>query len=115
MRTWVKIFIITRFFSTPAFWLGFVIWPIVSMITKGIPLLGWTRNMSIAVLLIAWWPHINLPDTTSFGFQNLLIIDYGFHIPLMISGTIMAYGSLNLSCQINDKSQLGRPFVGGVR
>ena len=43
--------------------------------------------LSIAYLMISWWPHIgmhvhNPPD----NLQGLIYIDYFFHVPLMIAG-----------------------------
>ena len=48
--------------------------------------------LSIAWLMISWWPHIgmhvhNAPD----NLQGLIYIDYLFHVPLMIAGAVLAY------------------------
>jgi hypothetical protein len=48
--------------------------------------------LSIAWLMISWWPHIgmhvhNSPD----NLQGLIYIDYLFHVPLMIAGAVLAY------------------------
>lgn len=142
MKTWLKVLLVTLFFSIPAFLLGPVIWPIsadipapapelipyfillsvfdslffglgmafilfgwpmVRRMADGSRLLGWVLYISIAFLLVSWWPHINLHTTTGFDLQGLLYIDYGFHIPLMVSGAIVAYGFLNLYRRASEK------------
>jgi hypothetical protein len=78
---------------------------------NGSRLLGWSLYISIAFLLVSWWPHINLHNTNGFDLQGLLYIDYGFHIPLMISGAIVAYGFLNLFRQPSEMSETVVPII----
>jgi hypothetical protein len=103
----VPYFILLSVFDSLFFGLGiaFVLfgWPMVRLMSKGSRLLGWALYLSIAFLLVSWWPHINLHNTTGFDLQGLLYIDYGFHIPLMISGAIVAYGFLNLFRRIKER------------
>lgn len=115
----VPYFIFLSVFDSLFFGLGiaFVLfgWPMIRIMAKGSKLLGLALYLSIAFLLVSWWPHINLHNTTGFNLQGLLYIDYGFHIPLMISGAIVAYGFPNLFRQTSDNSQLAYPNVDGIK
>lgn len=106
----VPYFIFLSIFDSLFFGLGITFmlfgWPLVRRMANGSWLLGWALYLSIAFLLVSWWPHINLHNTTGFDLQGLLYIDYGFHIPLMISGAIVAYGFLNLFRQMSEKSEI---------
>jgi hypothetical protein len=105
----IPYFIVLSVFDSLFFGLGiaFVLfgWPLVRRMAYGSRLLGWALYLSIAFLLISWWPHINLHNTTGFDLQGLLYIDYGFHIPLMIAGAVVAYGFLNLLRWTSDSSE----------
>jgi hypothetical protein len=116
----IPYFILLSVFDSLFFGLGiaFILfgWPLVLRMANGARMLGWAIYFSIAFLLVSWWPHINLHNTTGFNLQGLLYIDYGFHIPLMISGAIVAYGFLNLFRQVSEKSErvvpIGRERMG---
>ncbi|HET7009386.1 MAG TPA: hypothetical protein VFI11_01305 [Anaerolineales bacterium] len=71
-------------------------WPLIRRMPGGSGALRRAVYLSIVFLLVSWWPHINLHNAVGFDLQGLLYIDYAFHIPLMISGGIVAYGFLNL-------------------
>lgn len=109
----VPYFILLSVFDSLFFGMGiaFILfgWAFVRRMANGSKLLGWSLYVSIAFLLVSWWPHLNLHNATGFDLQGLLYIDYGFHIPLMVSGAIVAYGFLNLFRQISDKPQSVRP------
>lgn len=47
--------------------------------------------LSIAWLLISWWPHDNLHRVVGLNFGNLIKIEYGFHGTLILAGLIVAY------------------------
>jgi len=115
----ITYFILLSVFDSLFFGLGiaFVLfgWPLVRRMANGSRLLGWALYFSISFLLVSWWPHINLHNATGFDLQGLLYIDYSFHIPLMVSGAIVAYGFVNLFRRASDPSQAGRPVAGGAR
>ena len=96
----IPYFILLAVFDSLFFGLGmaFVVfgWPLVRRMANGSARLVWPLYISIAFLLISWWPHINLHNSVGFNLQGLLYIDYSFHIPLMVSGAIVAYGFLNV-------------------
>ena len=66
--------------------------PIMRNISPDSKTRAWAMYLSIAWLMISWWPHIgmhvhNSPD----NLQGLIYIDYLFHVPLMIAGAVLAY------------------------
>jgi predicted membrane channel-forming protein YqfA (hemolysin III family) len=66
--------------------------PIMRRISPDSKARAWAMYLSIAWLMISWWPHIgmhvsNAPD----DLQRLIYIDYLFHVPLMIAGGVLAY------------------------
>ena len=52
--------------------------------------------LSIAWLLVSWWPHDSLHIANGVNMGGLLAIEYGFHVTLMIAGVILAYFFLNV-------------------
>ncbi|MEX0649799.1 MAG: hypothetical protein WD200_02275 [Candidatus Andersenbacteria bacterium] len=47
--------------------------------------------LAVVWLLMSWWPHDNLHRVAhENNFLNLLIIEYVFHVTLMIAGFILA-------------------------
>lgn len=115
----IPYFILLSVFDSLFFGLGiaFVLfgWTLVRRMANDSRLLGWALYFSITYLLVSWWPHFNLHNATGFDLQGLLYIDYGFHIPLMISGAVVAYGFMNLFRQIGDSSPSGSPDLRGAR
>src|SRR5712664_4162827 len=47
--------------------------------------------LSIAWLLINWWPHDNLHRVVRFDFARLIWIEYGFHVTLIAAAACVAY------------------------
>jgi hypothetical protein len=47
--------------------------------------------LSIAWLLINWWPHDNLHRVVRFDFGRLIFIEYGFHVTLIAAAGCVAY------------------------
>ncbi|MCL4302988.1 MAG: hypothetical protein KJ077_45295 [Anaerolineae bacterium] len=52
--------------------------------------------LSIAWLLISWWPHDSLHIHSGMALNALLAIEYGFHVTLMAAGVILAYFFLTI-------------------
>ena len=53
--------------------------------------LAYATYVSIAWLMVNWWPHGNLHRVTPAGaWAQLLYIDYGFHLTLMVAVAIVA-------------------------
>jgi hypothetical protein len=54
--------------------------------------IGLTRaaHFAIAWLLLNWWVHDSLHIHVGMQLNGLLVIEYGFHVTLMIAGVILA-------------------------
>ena len=55
---------------------------------RGLTLLTY---LSIAWLLINWWPHDNLHRVIGSNFSRLIWIEYGFHVTLIAAAACVAY------------------------
>ncbi len=53
-------------------------------------------HFSIAWLMFNWWPHDSLHLHVGENLGQLLVVEYAFHITLMIAGVILAYFFLTL-------------------
>lgn len=53
-------------------------------------------HLSIAWQLINWWPHDSLHLHAGLNLGRLIVIEYLFHITLMIAGVVLAYFFLTL-------------------
>src|SRR5260370_2006338 len=55
---------------------------------RGLTLLTY---LSIAWLLINWWPHDNLHRVVGFNFSRLIWLEYGFHVTLIAAAACVPY------------------------
>ncbi len=46
--------------------------------------------VSLAWLLVSWWPHGNLHIHMGEDVQGILYIDYGFHLTVIIASLVLA-------------------------
>jgi hypothetical protein len=73
----------------------------VAFISYGLPLVRrvgsrsrahtWMTFNATAWLLISWWPHDNMHKHNGMDLNGLLMIDYLFHVSMMVAGLILAY------------------------
>lgn len=58
--------------------------------------------VTLAWLMVSWYPHLGL-HASAFGsdFFGILVIDYIFHLPLLISPLVLVWGFAGL---IHDRS-----------
>src|SRR3989338_6669344 len=83
----IPFFIVLSILESVALGVGMVI--LISYFSEGKKNM-WTF-LAAVWLLISWWPHDNLHRVNGdSNFFGLLMIEYGFHITLMISGLILA-------------------------
>lgn len=90
----LPLLIILNLFESVSFGLG------ASFIIFGYPLVkkavGSHKNLTlwsyiaISWLLINWWPHDNWHASNGMNLSGLIIIEYTFHVTLIISGIILA-------------------------
>ena len=99
----VPLFVILGLVDALAFGLGvsFLIfgYPLVKAIGPASEAMARAAHLSIAWLLINWWPHDSLHIHNGLELNGLLAIEYGFHITLIIAGLILAYFFLTLLSQ----------------
>jgi hypothetical protein len=71
--------------------------PVIRRISPDSKMRVGAMYLSIGYLMVSWWPHINMhahnaPD----DLQGLLYIRHLFHVPLIISGAVLAYCFISL-------------------
>lgn len=52
--------------------------------------LTWLTYLSIAFVLMQWWPHDNMHRVAGTDFGALLRLEYGFHATIILASTIIA-------------------------
>lgn len=52
--------------------------------------------ISLAWLLVSWWPHDNLHRHNAMHMQGILYIEYGFHMTSIVAAIILSYYFFNL-------------------
>ncbi len=61
------------------------------------PVMTWAAYLSIAWALVSWWPHDNFHRMTAGNLGvPLLLIEYGFHITLMLTALVIAWFFLSV-------------------
>ncbi len=53
--------------------------------------LVWAIYISLAWLLISWWPHDNLHIHNALYINGLIAIEYSFHVTVIVAGLVLAY------------------------
>jgi hypothetical protein len=61
------------------------------------PGLSIATYISIAWLLVNWWPHDSLHRVLGLEWSRLLLIEYGFHLPLLLAAAVVAWFFVSLS------------------
>jgi hypothetical protein len=57
---------------------------------------AWAMYLSIAYLMVSWWPHLNMHTHNGMDLQGLLFIDFFFHLPLEVAGAVLALSFISL-------------------
>ena len=70
-------------------------YPMIQTILPASKLTLWA-HLSIAWLLFSWWPHDSLHVANGLNLNGLLMIEYVFHVTLMVAGAILVYFLLAL-------------------
>jgi hypothetical protein len=69
--------------------------PIMRRLTGGATALTWAMFISIAWLLVSWWPHDHMHLANGFELSGLLVIEYLYHATLIFAGGILGYGFIH--------------------
>ena len=76
---------------------------VMRRISPGSKARAWAMYLSIAYLMVSWWPHINMHvHNGPENLQGLIYIDYLFHLPSMIAALVLAYCFFSL---LRDKGE----------
>ena len=70
--------------------------PLMQTILPASKGLTFAAHFSIAWLLFSWWPHDSLHVANGLNLNGLLVIEYVFHVTLMVTGAILVYFFLAL-------------------
>ncbi len=71
-------------------------YPLVRTVLPAASGLTLATYLSIAWLLISWWPHDSLHITNGTNMSGLLAIEYVFHFTIIVVGVILVYFFLNV-------------------
>jgi hypothetical protein len=71
-------------------------YPLMQTILPASKRLTLATHLSIAWLLFSWWPHDSLHVANGLNMNGLLVIEYVFHVTLMVAGAILVYYFLAL-------------------
>ena len=74
--------------------------------TEGSPGLSIATFLSVAWLLISWWPHANFHRIAN-GWANLLLVDYFFHTTAIIAAVVIAAYFLAVVRERQEAGQTG--------
>lgn len=66
-------------------------WPLVRNAAPQMKGRAMAFYLSVSWLLVSWWPHDNFHVHNGLNLAGLLMIDYGFHVTLIIASLALAY------------------------
>lgn len=66
-------------------------WPLVKKTALSFGRKAWLAYISLAWLLVSWWPHDNLHMHNGFYLPGLIAIDYGFHLTIIAATLVLTY------------------------
>ena len=67
-------------------------WPAMRRLAGGRAGLAMGMYLGATWLLGNWWFHDNLHQVNGFDFAGLLVIEYVFHLTLIVAGCVLCYG-----------------------
>lgn len=71
-------------------------YPMLRRVSADSRLRAWAMYLCVGFLLVSWWPHLNMHASNGDSLSGLLFIDYTFHLPLEITGVVLALCVLSL-------------------
>ncbi len=51
----------------------------------------WPSYLAIGYLTASWWPHLGMHAVAGLDMEKLVIVDYVFHLPYIVSAAVMAH------------------------
>ena len=66
-------------------------YPLVRAVAPASPALTRAAYVAIFWLLATWWPHDSLHIHNGMDLNGLIVIDYVFHMTLIIAGLVVAW------------------------
>ncbi len=51
----------------------------------------WPSFLAIGYLTASWWPHLGMHAVAGLDFEKLIVVDYVFHLPYIVSAGILAH------------------------
>ena len=91
--------------------------PLVRRVADGSGTSMWITFIATAWLLISWWPHDNMHKHNGMDLDGLLVIDYVFHVSMMLAGLVLAYNliralqSARMPEQISNQPSVAQRFA----
>ena len=52
---------------------------------------AWPPFLAIGYLTASWWPHLGMHGVAGMDMDKLILVDYGFHLPYILSAGVVAY------------------------
>lgn len=71
-------------------------YPALRRVSAGSRIRAWAMYISVGFLQVSWWPHLNMHASNGDSLSGLLTIDLLFHVPLEITGAVLAVCVLTL-------------------
>jgi hypothetical protein len=65
--------------------------PTVRKVARVSGLSPWPTYLAIGYLTASWWPHLGMHRVAGVDFDTLIVVDYVFHLPYIISAGILAH------------------------
>ena len=66
-------------------------WPAVQKVGKQYRKRAIMSYLAVAWFLLSWWPHDNLHAHNGMDTGGLLLIEYAFHVTLIIAAVMLSY------------------------
>lgn len=70
--------------------------PSIREVAGGSSARAWVIYLSIGWLLVSWWPHQHMHISNGDNVAGLILIEYAFHVTLMLSGLALAFCLISL-------------------
>ncbi len=65
--------------------------PVMRRVAEGTGVPAWPPYLAISFLTASWWPHLGFHRVGGIDPVAMLQIDYGFHIPYVVSAIVVAW------------------------